>query len=322
MPILTLIYIITIIAISASLMAIIEGGYIYCAKKLGIFATDANHTVTGGGIIFPLAYFVSDLIFTDQGFLYPYFLVGTAIIAIISFIDDIRGLSPILRLIVHFICVALMIGQAEMSMATDIPFWVCSIIAVTSVAIINAFNFLDGIRGITGCYSLTVLLTAYSQFSESALFMLIGAVIAFCCFNFRTPERCFAGDTGSICMGYITSFALLLCALRNHGDISSIGIDWTVIIYVSVYLADFGITLLRRIFKHENILSPHRNHIYQRLAYNCHISHIKIAASYAILQLAISITYSYASSFRVTFFIATSALLSILYYIIYRKSGA
>ena len=293
-------------------MAFIESLYIRFANKLNIFANDASHTVTGGGVIFPLAYFIGDLLFTDDGFIYPYISIGAIIIATVSFIDDVRGLSPILRLIVHFFCAGLMIMQVDSTMSADFPFWLNVIIAVTAVALINAFNFLDGIKGMTACYGLVVLISAYSQFSESLLIMLIGAVIAFCFYNIRTPERCFAGDTGSISLGYFTTFALLLGAVSP--SVSSVVPDWSVLIYVSVYLADFSLTLFRRIINRENIFAPHRTHLYQQLVDKCHISHIKVALCYATLQFAISIAYHYTpSQYHSTAFIITVTLLILLY---------
>lgn len=295
-------------------MAFIESLYIRLASKLNIFANDASHTVTGGGIIFPLAYFMGDLLFADNGFTYPYISIGAIIIATVSFIDDVRGVSPILRLIVHFFCAGLMIMQVDNTMAADFPFWLNVIIAVTAVAIINAFNFLDGIKGMTASYGLVVLLTAYSQFSESLLIMLIGAVIAFCFYNIRTPERCFAGDTGSISLGYFTTFALLLDAVSPSSSVFSVIPDWSVLIYVFVYLADFGLTLFRRIINRENIFVSHRTHLYQLLVDKCHISHIKVALCYATLQFAISIAYHFTpSQYHGTALIITVMLLLLLY---------
>ena len=83
---------------------------------------------------------------------------------------------------------------------------------------------------------------------------------------------------------------------------------------------DFSLTLLRRIVKRENLFESHHSHLYQRLAYECHIPHMAIAAVYALLQVAISTLYLFMPATMHLPYLGISALtLAILHTIIYRN---
>ena len=94
------------------------------------------------------------------------------------------------------------------------PWWYIIIALVLFVGIVNAWNFMDGVNGITGGYSLAVLLPlAYlNEFVEPfidgrLLAVTAMAALVFCFFNFRTRARCFAGDVGSVSVAFIVLFA-------------------------------------------------------------------------------------------------------------------
>ena len=155
------------------------------------------------------------------------------------------------------------------------------------VGIVNAFNFMDVINGITGGYSLAVLLPllylncADSPFVNTCLLVITAiAALIFCFFNFRTKARCFAGDVGSVSIAFILLFALGALILRD-GDLS-----WIVLL--AVYGVDTVLTICHRIMLHENLGKAHRKHAYQLMANELHVSHVKVSAFYALLQLAIS----------------------------------
>lgn len=88
--------------------------------------------------------------------------------------------------------------------------WWIIIALIVCTGIINAYNFMDGINGITGGYSLVILgALAYinaevTQFVEPALiYTVFCSVLVFCFFNFRKKARCFAGDVGSVSIAFI-----------------------------------------------------------------------------------------------------------------------
>lgn len=237
-------------------------------------------TLRGGGVIF---YFGALVYFLTSGFEYPWFMLALTFVAIISFIDDIRSTSQKLRLVFHFSAMALMFYQWGLF---SLSWWWIIIALIICIGIINAYNFMDGINGITGGYSLVVLLSlAYineevTPFVEQDLiYTVIMSVLVFCFFNFRKKARCFAGDVGSVSIAFILLFLLGKLIIQT-GDFS-----W--IILLSVYGVDSVLTIFHRLMLHENIGLPHRKHLYQLMANELRIPHVVVSVIYMVLQFLI-----------------------------------
>lgn len=237
-------------------------------------------TLRGGGVIF---YFGALVYFLTSGFEYPWFMLALTFVAIISFIDDIRSTSQKLRLVFHFSAMALMFYQWGLF---SLSWWWIIIALIICIGIINAYNFMDGINGITGGYSLVVLLSlAYineevTPFVEQELiYTVIMSVLVFCFFNFRKKARCFAGDVGSVSIAFILLFLLGKLIIQT-GDFS-----W--IILLSVYGVDSVLTIFHRLMLHENIGLPHRKHLYQLMANELRIPHVVVSVIYMVLQFLI-----------------------------------
>lgn len=237
-------------------------------------------TLRGGGVIF---YFGALVYFLTSGFEYPWFMLALTFVAIISFIDDIRSTSQKLRLVFHFSAMALMFYQWGLF---SLSWWWIIIALIICTGIINAYNFMDGINGITGGYSLVVLLSlAYideevTPFVEQDLiYTVIMSVLVFCFFNFRKKARCFAGDVGSVNIAFILLFLLGKLIIQT-GDFS-----W--IILLSVYGVDSVLTIFHRLMLHENIGLPHRKHLYQLMANELRIPHVVVSVIYMVLQFLI-----------------------------------
>ena len=237
-------------------------------------------TLRGGGVIF---YFGALVYFLTSGFEYPWFMLALTFVAIISFIDDIRSTSQKLRLVFHFSAMALMFYQWGLF---SLSWWWIIIALIICIGIINAYNIMDGINGITGGYSLVVLLSlAYineevTPFVEQELiYTVIMSVLVFCFFNFRKKARCFAGDVGSVSIAFILLFLLGKLIIQT-GDFS-----W--IILLSVYGVDSVLTIFHRLMLHENIGLPHRKHLYQLMANELRIPHVVVSVIYMVLQFLI-----------------------------------
>lgn len=237
-------------------------------------------TLRGGGVVF---YFGALVYFLTSGFEYPWFMLALTFVAIISFIDDIRSTSQKLRLVFHFSAMALMFYQWGLF---SLSWWWIIIALIICTGIINAYNFMDGINGITGGYSLVVLQSlAYineevTPFVEQDLiYTVIMSVLVFCFFNFRKKARCFAGDVGSVSIAFILLFLLGKLIIQT-GDFS-----W--IILLSVYGVDSVLTIFHRLMLHENIGLPHRKHLYQLMANELRIPHVAVSVIYMVLQFLI-----------------------------------
>ena len=269
-------------------------------------------TLRGGGIIF---YFGALVYFLTNHWEYPWFMVALTLITFISFVDDIRSTSQGLRLVFHFSAMALMFYQWGLF---SLSWWWIIVALVICTGIINAYNFMDGINGITGGYSLVVLVAlAYinseiTTFVESALInTVLCSVLVFCFFNFRKKAKCFAGDVGSVSIAFILLFLIGKLILMT-GDFS-----W--IILLSVYGVDSVLTIIHRLMLHENIGLPPRKHMYQLMANELKMPHVVVALTYMVAQAVIIMGYISCQSYGYTFLLCMVLLLGIVYICFMKK---
>jgi UDP-N-acetylmuramyl pentapeptide phosphotransferase/UDP-N-acetylglucosamine-1-phosphate transferase len=194
--------------------------------------------------------------------------LGAAILAAVSWADDLRGLSPGIRLLVQLIAVT--IGILALPEAHNrLEVWLGTMLYFVGLGAlwiwwINLFNFMDGIDGLATSEAAAVAggLLLFATFGvgedpASALYNagLFGAAIGFLWWNW-SPARIFLGDVGSIPLGYVSGFLLLGLAARGH---------WKIALIVPLYfLADATITLLQRLLRGERVWQAHRQHFYQR----------------------------------------------------------
>ncbi len=236
-------------------------------------------TLRGVGIVF---YFAALSFFIISDFQYPWFFLGLTLMTLISFLDDIFTLSNKIRLIVHFSSVLLMAYQLDLF---DMPLYYLLAGFVFVVGVINAYNFMDGINGITACYSISVgillLLVNFrvSFVAQDFLIFSIISVLVFAFFNFRNNAKCFAGDVGSVAIAYILLFALGLLVLKTGNLI--------YILFLSIYGIDAVWTIFRRIFRKENIFEAHRSHLYQFLANEAGMNKLLISFLYGAIQFLV-----------------------------------
>ena len=168
--------------------------------------------------------------------------------------------------------------------------WYLLVALVICTGIINAYNFMDGINGITGGYSLVVLCglvyvnTRVVSFVESdMIYTMIIGVVVFDFFNFRQKAKCFAGDVGSVGIAFIILFLLGKLILTTG--------DFSYIIFLVVYGVDSVLTIVHRLMLHENIGLPHRKHAYQLMANELKMPHVVVSALYMLVQGGIVAMY-------------------------------
>jgi UDP-N-acetylmuramyl pentapeptide phosphotransferase/UDP-N-acetylglucosamine-1-phosphate transferase len=263
-------------------------------------------TIRGGGIIF---LFSSILFFFWTGFAYPYFLAALLASGIISFIDDVRTVNNRLKFSVHIISVLLLFIQC--GLINTLPPLYLIAIGIVVIGIINAYNFMDGINGITGLYSLAIivplLLTESNETLQSLEVFSIAGLLVFNFFNCRKNARCFAGDVGSISLAILVVF-LLIMRIRETNQFEYIGL-------LLVYGIDTVYTIMQRLYMRENIFKPHRKHLFQVLSNEKNIAHLWVSMAYAGLQFLISliIVYGFLNFFGLLFLIL---FLSVIYWVL------
>lgn len=277
-----MVYIIVFILLFA-----LEICYFSIAKRFNITdkpnsrSSHTQITLRGGGVIF---YFGAIFYFFGYGFEYPLFFLGLTLMTLISFLDDVLTLSNKIRLLVHFSSVWLLLTQLNM---IGLPWIFLIAIFIVIVGIINAYNFMDGINGMTACYSLSlgILLTIsnlkFDFIDQRLLYFLIISIIVFLFYNFRNKAKTFAGDVGAVSIAFVLIFCLASLIFKTQNLI--------YLLFLLVYGIDTVWTILRRLVRRENIFQAHRSHLYQLLANEAGINKLLVSFFYGAVQFFIGI---------------------------------
>jgi UDP-N-acetylmuramyl pentapeptide phosphotransferase/UDP-N-acetylglucosamine-1-phosphate transferase len=268
-------------------MAFLLPAYLWLARRYRIFdnpnqrSSHNTTTIRGGGIVFSAAVLIWFLMF---GFQQPLIIFGTVMMAVISFIDDLIPLRAGIRILIHITAVSLLFMGSGVF---NLPWPVILLAYVFTIGWINAFNFMDGINGITAFYSLVSLATflflnyTLSFFSGDLIILLIISVLIFSFFNARKKAMTFAGDIGSISMAFMLAWLMISLMLKT-------GVIVYILFFV-IYGIDTVITIIFRLLKKENIFKAHRTHLYQFLSNELGWPHLAVSATYAFIQLIINI---------------------------------
>ncbi len=300
------------------LLFVAELFYFRIADKFNVIdkpnerSSHSQVTLRGGGIIFYLGALVY---FFTNDFEYLWFILALTLVTFISFVDDLKSTRQVTRLLFHFSAMALMFYQWGLF---SLSWWWIVIALIVCTGIINAYNFMDGINGITGGYSLVILVAlAYinkeivSFVDEGIIYTVLCSVLVFCFFNFRKKAKCFAGDVGSVSIAFIILF-LIGKLIIHTGDFS-----WIVLLVV--YGADSVLTIVHRLMLHENIGLPHRKHMYQLMANELKISHVIVSSAYMMAQLIVIIGFIYCQNYGYIYLISCILLLSLIYVLFMKK---
>ena len=282
-------------------------------------------TLRGGGIVFPIAFLLFFIIRTWGKLLHLplndqaaenqnelIFGIGLLLLCTISFLDDLYDLSSKIRIVFHIISVSFLL--AFLNAFVMLPIWAIPVLYIFIIGILNAYNFMDGINGITGLYSLVVLgsLLYVNQnileFTDRnfIIYPILGCLV-FLFFNFRKKAKCFMGDIGSMGIAFWV-VALIGLLMMKTGEIK-----W--ILFLAVYGVEVISTILERMKLKENIFEAHRRHLYQLLANEKKISHLKVSTLYAVVQLMINaiVIFSNLPQYVIFVIILLPALIFYLY---------
>ena len=189
-------------------------------------------------------------------------LSGFALLLLVSFLDDARGVSVSIRLCVHLVAAAI---TAVSVLASDFGM-LGAVLATLAIAwMTNLNNFMDGSDGLAGgmalsgfaCYGVAAWTAGDAGFALLNL-SIASAAAAFLVFNFH-PARVFMGDVGSVALGFLAA------ALGVSGWHGGIWPWWFPVLVFSPFIVDATVTLARRALRGERVWRPHRDHYYQRL---------------------------------------------------------
>jgi len=261
-------------------------------------------TVRGGGIGFALVVMILVWASNLNGphSIWTVWIGLCGILASVSFIDDIHGLSWRARLSTHFISAAIFVSMVvDKKLCYDwdpisTTIFGC-ILSVSIAGYINAYNFMDGINGLAAGQAVitgigTVVLTAEAGITNSrdiliCISIIGGGALGFLPYNFPRP-RMFMGDVGSVFLGFALMSCAVMIAARN---------DWAFLFPLSLlhanFILDTAITCIRRVRRGEGFYKAHREHFYQRLvrAGKGHVAVTGIEISLQVVVIAALVIY-------------------------------
>lgn len=242
-------------------------------------SSHSRPTPVGGGLVITLVcigYYLIAGFFLPGQFQWTY-PVGAALIALISWLDDLFGIAFGWRLLVHTAAALLVIWGVGFLTEIQPVEGFSAVINLAGILVIfgwivwltNAFNFMDGIDGLAGVQTVSAgfgwLVAGNLQGFDNTGFY--GGVLAFSGLGFLRhnwpPARIFMGDVGSAFLGF--TFAVMpLLAFRENPAVGgllpllAVGLVW-------FFVFDSIQTFLRRLIRREKVWKAHRDHLYQKL---------------------------------------------------------
>ena len=212
-------------------------------------------------------------------------LAGAALLAGLSFLDDLKGLPVALRFGAQLAVIAGLVfwlpADARLFQGW-LPFWPDRLLTLLGwVWFVNLFNFMDGIDGIAGVETMTIglgasLIAGLAGWTLPGLWgiALAAAALGFLAWNWH-PAKVFLGDVGSVPLGLLGGWLLIQLAIAGA---------WApALILPGYFLADATLTLLRRALRGEKIWQAHREHFYQR-AVRSGLRHDQVSARIALVN--------------------------------------
>lgn len=204
-------------------------------------------------------------------------LLGSVLIFIFGFIDDLKELSPKVKLLGQVIS-----ASAAFAFGVRITFFdflfdykindiglFASYIATVLwiVAITNTINLVDGLDGLAaGIVAISSLCIAYIGYIHGhylgafPMLAIAGAALGFLVFNYH-PAKTFMGDCGSQYLGY------LLATFSILGSVKSATFVAVIIPAISLALPIFDtvFAIVRRLINKQPVMQADKGHLHHRL---------------------------------------------------------
>ena len=229
-----------------------------------------------GGLGIFFSFLLGYVLFGEMSLRMNAILIGSFIILITGIIDDIKSVPARYKLLCQVIAASVVAFYGKIlfgdlsAFGVYINFGILSypITILFIVGVINCINLIDGLDGLSSglasIYFLTIgLIAMYIQYNlrlEVILtFLMLGSVLGFLFHNFN-PAKIFAGDSGSMFMGYMIAVIALL-GFKSITVITLIG----PILLLAIPILDTLFAILRRIINKKPIGAPDKEHLHHQL---------------------------------------------------------
>lgn len=228
-----------------------------------------------GGLGIFLGFLIGYMIFGQPSTQMISILIGGFIILIGGIIDDITELSAKTQFLFQLAaaCIIVFYGQillvdiSAFGLYLHFGVFAYPVTILFILGCINCLNLIDGLDGLSGgissIYFLTIGIIATMQGSRGLdfilCFVMLGATLGFLLHNFH-PARIFAGNSGSMFLGFIISVIALL-GFKNV-TLTSLVIPLCVL---AIPILDTLFAIVRRALKGQSITKADKFHIHHQL---------------------------------------------------------
>ena len=200
-------------------------------------------------------------------------LVGAAVLHVLGLLDDVRGINPLVKLIVQFVVAIGLVVFFDIRLFTFLHWSIGAMLTVIWIVLLtNVFNFLDNMDGLSAGIAAIVLImfiwvgrVSQQVFVPTMATVLLGALTGFLLYNFN-PARIFMGDSGSLPLGYLVAVISVLTTYYNpqvhQGQWYSALIPLVVL---AIPLYDFASVVFLRLRAHRPPWVGDKRHFSHRL---------------------------------------------------------
>ncbi len=204
-------------------------------------------------------------------------LIGSVIIAVLGFLDDLKPKSAILKFLIQIIAASIPVFLGVRVIAISNPFtdlmmkipdWISyggSILWIVGVT--NAVNLIDGLdglaAGVSSIAAVALLSILFMQHNINATMLIVTAALAGACFGFLpfnfNPAKTFMGDVGATFLGFILGCVSIQGPFKTY---VSFAIPFLII---GLPIFDTLFAIIRRLLKGQGIMTPDRGHMHHKL---------------------------------------------------------
>lgn len=208
------------------------------------------------------------------------FFIGMAIIVAMGFIDDVKSLPALVKLLIQIIAAivavsfGIIIDSVHFGFIEDLGLTNIFNIILTIgwiVGVTNAINLIDGLDGLStgisiiSCVSLLIIFALNGSIILSIILItaLLGALVGFLPFNYN-PAKTFIGDTGSNFLGYMLAIISIFGVAKTYTAIVIV----LPLIVLALPVFDTLFAIIRRIIKGKSIkaiFKPDAGHLHHKM---------------------------------------------------------
>ena len=228
-----------------------------------------------GGLAIVVGTLVPALVFIEFNDALRAILIGTACVAAVGLVDDLRGLRPWVKMLAVAAAALIPVVGADLTLShITLPLlgdfdigWVAYPLTVVWIAFLaNLVNLIDGMDALAAgivaiaAASFALLAVSFGRLETAALAAIIcGATLGFLRHNYH-PAKIFMGDSGALALGYLLATISVQGVLKTAATIALVA----PLLVIAVPILDTSFVVLKRLKYRRAPWGADHNHFYHR----------------------------------------------------------